>query len=131
MDTKELTKATAKKLFDNSATKPPYYLWKEFDRDLARQLSQFISANLYARTVLSPAERQLVACTALATLRSAKELKLHIIGALNVGCDPRILAEAFFQISTYAGMPCVNNALEVLKEALEERGEWPLKEIND
>jgi len=47
--------------------------------------------------------------------------------ALNVGCDPRKLTEAIFQAATYAGMPAVNDALEVFKEVLKERGEWPLK----
>jgi 4-carboxymuconolactone decarboxylase len=47
--------------------------------------------------------------------------------ALNVGCDPQKLAEVFFQVATYAGMPAVNEALEVYRDVLKERGEWPIK----
>jgi 4-carboxymuconolactone decarboxylase len=47
--------------------------------------------------------------------------------ALNVGCDPQKLAETFFQIGTYAGMPAVNEALDVYRGVLTERGEWPLQ----
>ena len=47
--------------------------------------------------------------------------------ALNVGCDPRKIAEIIFQLSTYAGMPAVNDALDVYREVLKERGEWPIK----
>jgi 4-carboxymuconolactone decarboxylase len=47
--------------------------------------------------------------------------------ALNVGCDPRKLAEIFFQTATYAGMPAVNEALTVFKQVLQERNEWPLR----
>ena len=65
-------------------------------------------------------------CAMLAALRATDELKLHINGALNVGCDPRKLAEIFFQLSTYGGMPAVNEALHAFREVLEERGEWPI-----
>jgi 4-carboxymuconolactone decarboxylase len=46
---------------------------------------------------------------------------------LNVGCDPRKITEIFFQLATYAGMPAVNEALQVYREVLKERGEWPIK----
>ena len=35
--------------------------------------------------------------------------------------------EIIFQLSTYAGMPAVNDALDVYREVLKERGEWPIK----
>jgi 4-carboxymuconolactone decarboxylase len=69
----------------------------------------------------------MVACAILAALRATGELKLHVNAALNVGCDPKKLAEIFFQVATYAGMPAVNEALEIYRDVLKERGEWPLK----
>ena len=127
-ETKKRTQETAAKLFSKGAQIPPaYLLWKEFDRDLANDFSKFITGNLYSRTVLTLPERQLVACAVLVALRATKEFKLHGNAALNVGCDPRKLTEAIFQAATYAGMPAVNDALEVFKEVLKERGEWPLK----
>jgi 4-carboxymuconolactone decarboxylase len=126
---KKRTQETAKKLFSKGAKMdPPYLTWKEFDRDLANDLSMFITGNLYSRTVLSLPERQMVACAMLAALRARGELKLHINAALNVACDRRKLAEVFFQLATYAGMPAVNEALEVYREVLKERGEWPIQQ---
>lgn len=69
----------------------------------------------------------MVACAGLAAIRALDELKLHVNAALNVGCDPQKLAELFFQIGTYAGMPAVNEALGVYREVLIERGQWPLQ----
>ena len=124
---KKRTQETAKKLFSKGIKMaPPYLLWKEFDRELANDFSLFITGNLYSRTVLTLQERQMVACAILAATRSADELKLHCNAALNVGCDPRKLAEVFFQCVTYCGMPTVNMALEVYRDILKERGEWPL-----
>jgi len=122
------TQQTAKKLFDGGAKMDtPYSLWKDFDKELANDLSKFITGNLYSRTVLTLPERQMVACAMLASLRAGDELKLHVNAALNVGCDPKKLAEVFFQVATYAGMPAVNEALGVYREVLMERGEWPIK----
>jgi len=123
------TQETAKTLFGKGIKMdPPYLLWKSFDRDLANDFSMFITGNLYSRKVLSLPERQMVACAILAAIGATEELKLHVNAALNVGCDPKKLAEVFFQVATYAGMPAVNEALGAYKEVLEERGEWPLED---
>ena len=127
-EVKKRTQATAAKLFGKGIKMdPPYLMWKEFNRDLANYFSAFITGNLYSRTVLTLAERQMVACAMLAALGATEELRLHANAALNVGCDPKKLTEVFFQLSTYAGMPAVNEALKVYREVLKERGEWPLK----
>lgn len=63
----------------------------------------------------------------LAAIRASDELRLHVNAALNVGCDRRKLAEIFFQVATYAGMPAVNEALGVYRDVLKERGEWPIE----
>ena len=125
---KKRTQETAKKLFGKGIKMdPPYFLWKTFDKDLANDFSMFITGNLYSRTVLTLSERQMVACAMLAALGAKTELKLHVNAALNAGCEPRKLAEVFFQVATYAGMPAVNEALEVYRDVLRERGEWPIE----
>lgn len=128
-DIKRKTQETAKRLFAGGIKMdPPYWTWKEFDRELANDFSCFITGNLYSRTVLSLQERQMAACAALAAIHARDELKLHVNAALNVGCDPKKLTELFFQIGTYAGMPAVNEALDVYRDVLTERGEWPIQE---
>jgi 4-carboxymuconolactone decarboxylase len=127
-DVVKRTQETAKKLFGAGVKMdPPYLMWRDFDKDLANEFSKFITGNLYSRTVLTLPERQMAACAMLAALRATGELKLHVNAALNVGCDPKKLTEIFFQVATYAGMPAVNEALEVYRDVLKERGEWPIK----
>lgn len=119
------TQETAKKLWTGGIKMdPPYVMWKQFDKELANDLSLFITGTLYSRTVLTLPERQMVACAMLAALGAADELRLHVNAALNVGCDRRKLAEVFFQLAPYGGMPLVNKALEVYRNVLKERGEW-------
>jgi 4-carboxymuconolactone decarboxylase len=121
------TQETAKKLFGKGIKMaPPYQTWREFDRELAGDFSKFITGNLYSRNVLTLPERQMIACAVLAATRALDELKLHVNAALNVGCDPKKLAEIFFQMATYTGMPAVNEALAVYRDVLKEREQWPL-----
>lgn len=124
---KKRTQETANKLFGKGIRMdPPFLMWKEFDKNLANDFSMFITGNLYSRTVITMPERQMVACAMLAAIRARDELRLHVNAALNVGCEPKKLAEIFFQVASYASMPAVNEALEVYRDVLKERGEWPI-----
>ena len=128
-DIRERTQKTAEKLFSGGAKlERPYSLWREFDKALANDFSRFITGNLYSREILTLQERQMAACAILGAIRATDELKLHVNAALNVGCDPRKLTEIFFQMAPYAGMPAVNEALNVFREVLKERGEWPISD---
>jgi len=126
-DLKKKTGETARAYFDGFPWDRPYDLWRSFDKGLAKDLSLFITGQMYARQKLPHTTRQLVAVAALTALERSDELRLHIWAALNVGCDPKDVAEAIFQTGVYAGMPVVNQGLAVLKEVLIERGSWPLE----
>ncbi len=123
-DLKEKTAKTAKLYFDGYKGERPYELWRTFDKNLAKDLSLFITGQMYAREKIPHKIRQLVAVAGLTVLERSEELKLHIYAALNVGCTAEEVAEVIFQMGIYGGMPIVNSALKCLKEVLEERGEW-------
>ena len=48
-DIKERTKKTAALYFDGFEGERPYNLWKHFDKDLAKDLSLFITGAMYSR----------------------------------------------------------------------------------
>ncbi len=124
---KELTRQTAQKLFGGGVKMdPPFKLWREFNPQLAKDLSLHITGKLYSRTVITIQERQMVAIASLASMGKTEELKLHINGALNVGVEPHKVAEVLYQISTYAGVPAMNEGLTVLKDILVELNKWPI-----
>ncbi len=127
---KNKTAATAKLYFDNFTGERPFDLWRSFDKGLAKDLSLFITGQMYAREKIPHQTRQLVTISALTVLERLEELKLHIFAALNVGCKPQEIAEVIFQCGIYGGMPIVNQGLKVLREILQERGSWPL-EVSD
>lgn len=129
-DLKKKTAETAKLYFENYVGERPFDLWRSFDKGLAKDLSLFITGQMYARQRIPHPTRQLVTVAALTVLERSEELKLHIFAALNVGCKPEEIAEVIFQCGIYGGMPIVNQALKVLRETLQETGNWPL-ESND
>lgn len=125
-DLKERTQKTASLYFDGWQGERPYELWRSFDRGFARDLSLFVTGQLYARERIPHRVRQLVTVAALTVLERTDELRMHIHAALNVGCRPEELAEVIFQMVTYGGVPVVNTALKALRDVLEQRGAWPL-----
>jgi len=111
-DLVEKTKKTAALYFKDVAEEKPFDLWRAFDRGLARDLSLFITGQMYAREKIPHKTRQLVAVAALTVLSRLDELRLHIQAALNVGCTPPEIAEVIFQTAIYGGMPAANSALK-------------------
>ncbi|MBI5249417.1 MAG: carboxymuconolactone decarboxylase family protein [Desulfomonile tiedjei] len=130
-DIKEKTAKTAKLYFEGYPGERPFDLWRSFDKGLARDLSMFITGKMYARERIPHQTRQLITVAALTVLERTEELKLHIYGALNVGCNPHDIAEVIFQCGIYGGMPVVNQSLKLLREVLQERGAWPLETQED
>ena len=130
-DLKTKTAKTAKLYFDGYPNERPFDLWRSFDKNLAKDLSLFITGQIYARERIPHPTRQLVSVGALTVLERSDDLKLLIYGALNGGCNPRDVAEVIFQCGIYGGMPVVNRALKILREVLQERSQWPLEAMED
>jgi len=123
----EKTKKTAALYFEGYEGERPYDLWRAFDKGLAKDLSLFITGQMYAREKIPHKTRQLITVSALTVLSRLDELKLHIYAALNVGCTPEEIAEVIFQTAIYGGVPAANSALSTLKIVLEEQDRWPLE----
>ena len=124
----EKTKKTAGLYFKDFQGERPFDLWRSFDKTLAKDLSLFITGQMYAREKIPHQTRQLITVAALTVLSRLEELELHIHAALNVGCTPQQIAEVIFQTAIYGGMPATNQALKTLRSILEEKGLWPLEE---
>jgi len=127
VDPEEIAKKTGKtaKLYFSTVKDEdkPYNLWRHFDPGLAKDMSLYITGQMYAREKIPHTTRQLITVAALTVLSKPEELKLHIHAALNVGCTQEEIAEVIFQTSIYGGVPAANTALSALKEVIEQREE--------
>ena len=124
----EKTQKTAALYFKDVRDEKPFELWRAFDKDLARDMSLFITGQMYAREKIPHKTRQLVTISALTVLSRLDELRLHIQAALNVGCTPEEIAEVIFQTLVYGGVPTANAGLKTLKSVLEAKGLWPMNQ---
>jgi len=52
---------------------------------------------------------------------AAPQLKVHIHGALNVGCSRQEIVEIIIQMAVYAGFPAAPNGMFAANEVFQER----------
>lgn len=94
--------------------------------DLARYLVEFAFGDIYARPGLDLRARQIATVAALTALGTApRQLRVHLHGALNVGCSVEEVTEVVMQMAVYAGFPAALNGLAALREVLAERPAAP------
>jgi len=91
--------------------------------DFARYIIEFPFGDIYSRPGLDLKSREIAVVAALTALGNARpQLKVHVHGALNVGCSAQEVVEVIMQMAVYAGFPAALNGLFAAEEVLRERG---------
>jgi 4-carboxymuconolactone decarboxylase len=97
---------------------------KDIAPDLGRYIIEFPFGDIYSRPGLDLKSRQIATVAALTSLGNAQpQLKVHIHGALNVGCTREEVVEVIIQMAVYAGFPAALNGISIAKEVFKERDE--------
>jgi 4-carboxymuconolactone decarboxylase len=95
---------------------------KDIAPDLARYMIEFPFGDIYQRPGLDLRSREMATVAALTALGTAQpQLKVHIHGALNVGCTRTEIVEIIIQMAVYAGFPAALNGMFAAKEVFAER----------
>ena len=95
---------------------------KDIAPDLARYVIEFPFGDVYSRPGLDLKSREIATVAALTAMgTAAPQLKVHIHGALNVGCTRQEVVEIIIQMAVYAGFPAALNGIFAAKEVFEER----------
>jgi 4-carboxymuconolactone decarboxylase len=90
--------------------------------DFAKYLIEFPFGDIYSRPGLDLKTRELAVVAALTALGNARpQLKVHVHGALNVGCQRQEIVEVMMQMAVYAGFPAALNGLFAADEVFKER----------
>jgi len=91
--------------------------------DFARYLIEFPFGDIYSRPQLDLKSREIATVAALTAMgHAAPQLKVHVHGALNVGCTREEIVEVMMQLAVYAGFPAALNGLFVAQDVFKERG---------
>jgi 4-carboxymuconolactone decarboxylase len=92
--------------------------------DFADYLIEFPFGDIYSRPGLDLKMRELAVVAALTALgNAAPQLKVHIHGALNVGCSRQEVVEVIMQMAVYAGFPAALNGLFAAKDVFHDGGD--------
>jgi len=92
--------------------------------DFARLIIEFPFGDIYSRPGLDLKTRELAVVAALTAMgNAAPQLKVHIQGALNVGCSRQEVVEVMMQMAVYAGFPAALNGLFAAKEVFSQIGD--------
>lgn len=95
---------------------------KDIAPDLGRYIIEFGFGDIYSRTALDLKSREIAVVAALTALgNAAPQLKVHLHGALNVGCGKEEIVEVIMQMAVYAGFPAALNGMFAAKEVFAER----------
>ena len=90
--------------------------------DLGRYVIEFPFGDVYSRPGLDLKTRELITVAALTAMGNCQpQLKVHVNGALNVGCSKEEIVETIIQMAVYAGFPSALNGMAVLKEVVSTR----------
>ena len=95
---------------------------KDIAPDLGKYTIEFPFGDIYTRKGLDLKSREIATVAALTALGNASpQLKVHIHGALNVGCTKEEIIEVIIQMAVYAGFPAALNGMFAAKEVFKER----------
>ena len=95
---------------------------KDIAPDVADLLIEFSFGDVYGRDGLDLKSREIATVAALTAIGTASpQLKVHVHGALNVGCTQKEIIEVMIQMAVYAGFPAALNGLFAAKEVFDER----------
>lgn len=118
MDNERYTRGLAKlKEIDGHGGEKVIESLRDIAPDFARLLIEFPFGDIYSRPGLDLKTRELAVVASLTSLgNAAPQLKVHIQGALNVGCSEQEIIEVMMQMAVYAGFPAALNGLFAAKE---------------
>ena len=95
---------------------------KDIAPDFARYVIEFPFGDVYSRPGLDLKSREIATVAALTALGNAQpQLRVHIHGALNVGCTREEVVEVIMQMAVYAGFPAALNGIAAAKAVFLER----------
>lgn len=96
---------------------------KRISPELGDWIVDFAYGDVFSRPGVSLRTRELATISALTAMGNAQpQLKVHIEGALNVGCEPAEIVEIIIQMAVYAGFPSALNGIAAAREVFDKRG---------
>jgi 4-carboxymuconolactone decarboxylase len=88
--------------------------------DFLRITIEHLFGEIWTRPHLSVHDRELITLSALAMMRTERELKGHMAAALQLGMSREKIVETMIHLAYYGGWPVANNGLQVAERVFAE-----------
>ena len=92
------------------------------DSHFSSLMQKFVHGGLYDREVIPHKTRELCAIAALCTSGRFNQMRSHFTAARSYGAKDAEILEVLIQMSTYAGIPTVLEAIKVFEGWVKEGG---------
>lgn len=94
---------------------------KKLSPEFAEYFVEFAFGTIYRRAILEPKLKELIAIATLTAMSyNHSHLKLHILGAIKMGCSKEEIMEVMIQSVIYVGFMKTTIALNLVKEVFDE-----------
>ena len=91
-------------------------------QDMVELTHDYLFGEIWARPGLGLRERSIITVSILVATGKERQLRTHLIGALNNGVSPYELKELMIHATHYSGWPSGMNGLRILQDLADERG---------
>ena len=92
----------------------------DFTHPLQELITEYCWGSVWARPGLPLKTRSLINLAMLTALNRPREVKLHLLGALNNGCSKEEIMEVLLQTAIYCGIPAAVDSFRTAKEFFQE-----------
>ncbi|OZI38070.1 4-carboxymuconolactone decarboxylase [Bordetella genomosp. 10] len=93
-----------------------------FNGPLRRLTDEYCFGEVWGDPALPPKLRSMLVVALLASMGRTHELRTHLGGALNNGCNVEELRAVLLQVAIYCGIPAGVEGTRIAEEVLRERG---------
>lgn len=124
MDVNELYERGLKlrrRLFGNKAVEERMNALGEFGEPLQNIVNAYAYGDIWNRPGLPLKIKSLAMLGITAAINRPQEFRVHMNGALNIGCTPEEVREILLLVALYCGIPAANEAHRIAYETINER----------
>ena len=111
---------TAARMYGEAYANEALGRFKRWDADFAGAVQRFVFGGVYARTVVDPKLRQLIAIGCLTVRNAVQQLETHSRVALRAGATRAEVREVIFQMTAYCGFPYVVQAARAFERVADD-----------
>lgn len=116
--------ALRRKLFGDAAVESHMNAFGTFGEPLQHIINAYAYGDVWSRPALPLGTASLVMVGMMAAAGRAKELRVHLKGAIENGCKPEEVQQVLLLVALYCGIPAANEAHQAAFEVL-KAGESP------